>query len=183
MAQYRLSHCLFAFLVVVGCGLRAAAVPMPAIFALSPQQQKQPTKQTPAPQQDEPNSSDDQKPDLSDQVISDVLEPLQRGMEGRSLEQVLAIFDKSGMPDYAQVRDNLISFFRQCEAIRFRYKVLQVTSEKDHGFAVVEIDMAATPADQILVPVQRTTQMRFQIKLGPKGWQVVSFKPGDFFNL
>ena len=73
------------------------------------------------------------------------------------------------------------AFFSQYEAVRFRYKVLQVTSEKDHGSAIAEIDMAATPADETKMAVQRSTQMSFQLKLGAKGWKLVGFKPSDFF--
>src|SRR5271157_5796393 len=139
-------------------------------------------QQAPAPEQDEPNQSGQQPLTLTEQVIRDVLQPLQRGIEEHSPAQVLAIFDDRETPDYAQLRDQIRAFFSQYEAVRFRYKVLQVTSEKDHGFAIAEIDVAATPMDETKMAVQRSTQMRFQMKLGAKGWKLVGFKPSDFFT-
>jgi len=137
---------------------------------------------SPSSEQDESNPSDQQPLTLTEQVIQDVLEPLQRGIEEHTPAQVLAIFDQKQTPDYAQLRDQLRAFFQQYQAVRFRYKVLQVSSEKDSGFAIAEIDMAATPADEAQLGVQRTTQMRFQMKLGAKGWKLVGFKPSDFFR-
>jgi len=137
---------------------------------------------SPSREQDEPNASGQQPLTLAEQVIQDVLEPLQRGIEEHTLARVLAIFDQEQTPDYAQLRDQLRAFFQQYDPVRFRYKVLQVSSEKDSGFAIAEIDMAATPADETQLGVQRTTQMRFQMKLGAKGWKLVGFKPSDFFK-
>jgi|SRR5271157_639751 len=139
-------------------------------------------QQAPAPEQDQPNASGQQPLTITEQVIRDVLEPLQRGIEEHSPAQVLAIFDDRETPDYAQLRDQMRAFFSQYEAVRFRYKVLQVTSEKDHGLAIAEIDMAATPMDETKMAVQRSTQMSFQLKLGAKGWKLVGFKPSDFFT-
>ena len=141
----------------------------------------QQTQQPPALEQDEPNASGQQPLTLTEQVIRDVLGPLQRGIEEHNVAQVLAVFDPQDTPDYAQLRDQMRAFFSQNDAIRFRYKVLQVTSEKDHGFAIAEIDMAATPSDETKLTVQRSTQMRFEIALRAKGWMLTGFKPSDFF--
>jgi len=136
-----------------------------------------------APPEQEPSEASGQQPlTVTEQVIRDVLEPLQRGIEEHSAAKVLAVFDQQETPDYAQLRDQMRAFFSQHESIRFRYKVLQVEAEKDHGFAIAEIDMAATPLDEIQLTVRRSTQMRFQIKLGVKGWKLVGFKPADFFT-
>jgi hypothetical protein len=132
-----------------------------------------------APEQEQPGQ---QPLTLTEQVIRDVLEPLQRGIEEHSVAQVLAVFDPQETPDYAQLRDQMRAFFSQNESVRFRYKVLQVASEKDHAFAIAEIDMVATSIDETKLAVQRSTQMRFQLMLGPKGWKLTGFKPSDFFT-
>ncbi len=139
-------------------------------------------QQAPAPEQEPPETSGPQPLTVTEQVIQDVLEPLQRGIEGHNPAQVLAVFDQEETPDFARLRDQMRAFFSQYEPIRFRYKVLQVTSEKDHGSAIAEIDMAATPVDETKMSVQRSTQMSFQLKLGDKGWKLVGFKPSDFFT-
>jgi len=139
------------------------------------------SQQAPGPEQDEPNASGQEPLTLTEEVLRDVLQPLQRGIEEHNLAQVLGVFDPQETPGYASLRDELRAFLNQHEPIRFRYKLLQVTSEKDHAIAIAEIDMAATPVDQTQLTIQRTTQMRFQMKLGAKGWKLVAFKPSDFF--
>ena len=140
-------------------------------------QNQQPPSPGPAP----PPTPTEEKLDLSDQVIRDVFAPLQRGMEGHNPDQVLALFDQQQTPDYAQVRDQLRAFFAQYDAIRFRYQLLQVTSDKNGGSAVAEIEMEATPADPSQVTLRRETQMRFRLTLGRKGWKLVGFAPANFF--
>ncbi|MGO9516585.1 MAG: hypothetical protein ACLPND_06030 [Candidatus Korobacteraceae bacterium] len=138
-------------------------------------------KQAPAPEQEPPETSEPQPLTVTEQVIRDVLEPLQQGIEQLDSAKVLAVFDPEETPDYARLRDQMRAFFSQHDAVRFRYKVLQVTSEKDRGSAIAEVDMAATPAYETGMAVQRSTQMSFQLKLGDKGWKLVGFKPADFF--
>jgi hypothetical protein len=137
--------------------------------------------QVPAPVPGQAESSGEEDLDLSDQVIRDVFGPLQRSIEGHNLYQVLALFDRQAMPDYAQFRDHLRAFFDQYDAIRFRYQLLQVASDKNHASAVAEIEMDATPADTSQVTLRRDTQMRFRLILGRKGWKLVGFTPADFF--
>lgn len=161
-----LRNAALLLLLVAGCGGAAQVLA-----------QAQPA---PAPEQDEAKAPEPLT--LTEQVVRDVLEPLQRGIEEHSAAQVLAVFDQQETPDYAQLRDQMRAFFSQNASVRFRYKVLQVTAEKGSGFAIAEIDMAATPADETQLGVQRSTQMRFQIKLGAKGWKLVGFKPADFFT-
>jgi hypothetical protein len=102
-------------------------------------------------------------------------------MEGHNSYQVLALFDQQQTPDYAQVRDQLHAFFAQYDAIRFRYQLLQVTSDQNGGSAVAEIEMEATPADPSQITLRRETQMRFRLTLGSKGWRLVGFAPANFF--
>jgi hypothetical protein len=137
-------------------------------------------QQEPVPSQEAPPSSP-QPLTLTEQVIRDVLEPLQRAFEEHNSAQALGVFDPQETPDFARFRDQMRAFFSQYQTIRFRYKVLQVTSEKNRGSAIAEVDMALTPADETKMAVQRSTQMSFQLNLGDKGWRLVGFKPSDFF--
>ena len=120
--------------------------------------------------------------DLSDEVVRDVLTNLQVGIETHDLTRVLAIFDPQNMQDYAQFRDQMVAFFRRYDSVKFRYQLLQVTADKDSGFAIADIDMDADPSDILPTPQRRSTQMRFQMKRGLKGWKVVALRPADFFN-
>lgn len=119
--------------------------------------------------------------DFTEQVVRDVLETLQTGIASHNLNQALSIFDPHATVDYPHIRDEMRAFFAHYSDVRFRYKILQLTSDKDRGFVTSEIDLDATPLDENLMPLRRSTQMRFQLKQTPKGWKVVAFTPADFF--
>jgi hypothetical protein len=168
--------CLLLGAMVVLCPLALPAAGLPPLAA-----QEHSGQRDPAPSTDQAPSSPEQSTDIDDQVIHDVFGPLQRGMQELNLDKVVSIFDKDQMPGYAQVRDQIRSFFSRYESINFRYQLLQVTSEKDQASAVAEVDMDATPAGEAQMVQRQSLQMRFQMKLGPHGWKVIGFKPSDFF--
>src|SRR5271157_5108875 len=85
-------------------------------------------QEAPPSEQEQPAAPGPQPLTLTEQVIRDVLEPFQRGIEEHNVAQVLAVFDQQETPDYGQLRDQMRAFFDQTEAVRFRYKVLQVTA-------------------------------------------------------
>lgn len=168
-------------LFVLAGALQCAAAPRWGASAAIPLQEQsgQPAQ---AAKPDQADSSADSGTDLDDQVIKDVFDPLQRGIQGLNPDQVLALFDKDEMPDYAQVRDQVRTFFNRYQSINVRYQLLQVTSQKDSSSAVVEIQMDAVPVDESLVPLRRDVQLRFEMKLGSAGWKVTGFRPSDFFT-
>jgi len=120
--------------------------------------------------------------DLSDEVVRDVLTGFQRGIETHDLDRVLDSFDPQNMKGYSQFRDQMATFFLRYGSIKFRYQLLQVSSDKDLGFAIADLDMDADPYDILPTQQRRSAQMRFQMKRGPKGWKVIAMQPADFFN-
>ncbi len=152
------------------CGRTAlAAVPQ------SPQSPAVTPKAAPAPTGDDTLS-------LADQLIQGVLEPLRTGLETQNLKQVLSIFDRNEA-ETADLQQQLQAFFRQYDQVRFRYQLLQATSDKDHATATAELDMDAMPYQESLIPARRSVQMRFRLKQEAKGWKIVGFTPADFFSL
>lgn len=123
-----------------------------------------------------------EKLSLSDQVIQDILEPIRSGLEGQNVQQVMSAFERQG-PDYGNTRDQLGALFQMYNQIRFRYQILQVTSDKGHGSATAEFQMDALPYDVTQVAVRRSVQMRLQIQHGANGWKIVGLTPPDFFSL
>ncbi len=120
--------------------------------------------------------------DLSDEITRDVLTNFQRGIETHNLDKVLDVFDPDGMKDYAQFRDQMTAFFRLHDSIKFRYQLLQATADKDQGSAVVDVDMEAESIDILPTTQRHSTQMRFQLKRGAKGWKVTGLQPQNFFE-
>lgn len=141
-----------------------------------------PAESTAQSQSESPPSPPDSSFDLSDEVVRDVLSSFQRGFETHNLEKVLDVFAPQDMPDYAQFRDQMVAFFRLHESVKLRYRLLQVTSDKDLGFAIADIEMDEDPLDTLPTPQRRSTQMRFQLKREPKGWRIVGLRPSDFFT-
>jgi ketosteroid isomerase-like protein len=120
--------------------------------------------------------------DLSDEVVRDVFVEFQRAIESSNLDHLLGTFDPDATPDYPQIRQQFAAFFRLHDNIKFRYQLLQVTADKDVAFATADLEMDAQPADDLPTEQRRTTQMRFQMKLTPKGWRLTGLKPMDFFT-
>ena len=118
---------------------------------------------------------------LDDLVARDILEPLQGGMQGHSLKQVLNVFDQQSMTDYASLRDQLRAMFQNYSMFLFRYKLLQLTSDDDRASATCEIDLDATPVDDNALTLRRSVQMRLDLKHTAKGWRILAFSPSDFF--
>ncbi len=153
-----------------------------AVLAPAQQQSGQPQ---PAPDSGEQSAPADQGQGLtlSDQLIRDVFQPLQNGMQTQNIQMVLSIFDKKELSAWADLQAQLRAFFHQYDQVNFRYQILQVTAEKDRGTATAEVEMDALPYNFGQVPSRRSVQMRFQIKLGAKGWKVAGFSPADFFSV
>lgn len=133
--------------------------------------------QAPAPQSPEQQ----QALSLQEVIARDVLEPLQVGISTRNSKQIFSVFDPQATTNLPEVRDQFRSLLQNYSDLQFRYKLLQLTSEKDRASAICEFDMDATPLDQTLLPVRRSTQMRLQLTHTPQGWKVISFTPADFF--
>ena len=168
----QIAFCLLLAALIAGCLSKSVLAQQQS----SPQQQENSRKKSAqSPSAAEPL-------DFSDQVVSDVLEVFQSGIQSHNLKQALSVFDPESMPDYPRVRDDLRAFFDRYSVLLFRYKVLQLSSEGDRGFVITETDVDATPLDQNLMALRRSTQMRFELKQTPKGWKVVGIKPNDFFT-
>ncbi len=157
----------------------------PRLAAALPQQHSGPPQDSSgaktSPAQPAPADNEQQFSDLEDAVAHDVLEPLRNGIQVHSLKQITAVLDPQSMPDYAQVRDQFHAMLATYSVLKFRYKILQISSQDGGASVTCEFDLDATPADDNLLPVRRTAQMRLQLKPTSKGWKIVSFSPANFF--
>jgi hypothetical protein len=175
MAFPRFSACALVLTLILLCGSRLpAANPVP---------QENQSAATPRPDKTGQAASPIPQPlDLSDQVIRDVLTNFQQGIETHNLDMVLGVFDQQDTTDLAVFRDQMAAFFRLHDSVKFRYQLLQVSADNDVGFAIADIDMDADPSDLLPTQQRRSTQMRFQMKHGPKGWKLTGLRPAGFFN-
>jgi hypothetical protein len=163
--------------------LSTAIFPTPPALAVTQNQESTSAQTSATPQDQNENSSPATEIfDLSHEIVGDVLTNLQRGMETHNLDRVLAIFDPSGMPNYARFRDQMVAFFAHHDSFKFRYRLLQVSGDKDVAIATADVEMDAEPSDILPTEQRRSTQIRFELKRGPKGWKVIGLRPADFFN-
>lgn len=174
---------LLAVLTVGEGGSRFAAGADAVAFLAPAQQQSGQAQPAPGSGDQPPPADQGQGLTLSEQLIRDVFQPLQNGMQTQNIQMVLSIFDKKELTGWADLQAQLNAFFQQYDEVNFRYQILQATAEKDRGTATAEIDMDALPYNFGQVPARRSVQMRFQIKLGAKGWKVSGFSPADFFSV
>jgi hypothetical protein len=142
-------------------------------------QQRQPAP--PGAVEQEPTQTAQQPLDLQEAAAADVLEPLRAGIEGRNWKQILSVFDPATVPDFPNLRDRIRAFLDAYTAFQFRYKILQASSDGHHASMICEFDLDATPLDEGKVSARRSTQMRLQLTLTPKGWRISAFAPADFF--
>lgn len=125
----------------------------------------------------------DEKLNLNDQIVQDVLEPLRTGVETQNIKQILSVFDKHDFSAYGDLEQQLRAFYRQYQLVNFRYQLLQAAIDKDHASATAEIDMDALPYGGAEIPARRSVQMRFQLKQAGTIWKIVGFSPSNFFSL
>jgi len=144
------------------------------------QQQSSTQESSPAPDAQGPINAEGLT--LGEQVSKDVLEPLRIGIVSQNIQKVLSVFDQKELNSYAELQGQLNAFYLLYNEVRFRYQLLQVEADKDHGSATAEVEMDALPYQEMQVPVRRSVQMRLQLKLEPKGWKVTGFSPADFFG-
>jgi hypothetical protein len=125
-------------------------------------------------------AQDQQAPSgLTDAIASRLLAQVAEGLQGRVANTMLGAFDLDRMPAGAMFKQQITAFINQTDNIRVHLKELQV-----HGNNVsVDVEMDATPHSDIVVPVQKHTQMRFTAENGKSGWKFVDVEPRGFFTL
>jgi len=171
--------------LALGLGTSSAVVAAgasPPAGAVLPAAQQQSSAQGSSPGRDASSPPNAEGLTLNDQIARDVLEPLRIGMVAQNTQKVLAVFDQKELNGYADLQGQLNAFFHLYAEVRFRYQLLQVEADKDRGSATAEVAMDALPYQEMQVPVRRSVQMRFQLKLEPKGWKVTGFSPASFFG-
>ena len=120
---------------------------------------------------------------LSDQVIQDVLEPLRNGIaDPRHEPDVLSVFDKQSCLATRTLQQQFRSFFRSVQRGQFPLPDPAGYRRQGPWSATAEIEMDALPYEATGMPARRSVQMRFQLKLDPKGWKIVELQPADFFS-
>jgi hypothetical protein len=177
---------LIVALAALSCAARSESSATPVAVA----QENKAEQEQPAEKKEEDKKKDTRRrrgqDDVDAAVFSEaaansVLRDMRDGIEGRSQRLFLSAFDPDKMDGYLNFEDQIQSFFDRHESLRLHYRITQTTSEGGRGVALVSVDMELIPRGAT-APQRRSTQMRFELERGRRGWKVVDFRPRDFFN-
>ncbi len=113
---------------------------------------------------------------------NNVLGELRDGLEGHSQRLMLSAFDSDKMDGYTQFEDQIEAFFQRYEAFTVHYRVANATQEGSKGVMLVDFQMEEIPRSGKGNPVRKSSQVRFELERGKKGWKIVDFRPRDIFS-
>jgi hypothetical protein len=132
------------------------------------------------------NKSDDGQDVLdttvfSEKVANDVLGQIRDGLEGHTQRLMLGAFDDYTMDGYLQFEDQIERMFQRYDSFRVHFTIVQTTVEGSRGIVLVNARLEETPRGGG-APQSRTSQLRFELERGKKGWKVVDFRDRGFFS-
>ncbi len=119
---------------------------------------------------------------FTDDVARYVLGEIRDGLEGHLQRLMLAAFDDDKMPGYLQFEDQIQAMFDKYSEFRVHFRILQTTVEGSKGVVLVSFDLEEIPNTQGAQPLRKSSQVRFELERGRRGWRVVDFSPRGFFS-
>jgi hypothetical protein len=119
---------------------------------------------------------------FSDQVATYVLGQVRDGLEGHLQRLLLSAFDDDKMSGYLSFEDQIEAMFDKYSEFRVHFRILQTSVEGPKGVVLVDFSLEEIPKSQSAQPQRKSTQMRFELERGRKGWRIVDFSPRGFFS-
>jgi hypothetical protein len=137
---------------------------------------------------DQKNKKKDKKSDdtldtsvFSDRVANNVMNDIRDGLEGHSQRLFLSAFDGDKMDGYLRFEDQIQAYMEKYDSFRVHIRIIQTTVEQSRGVVLAQFEMEAMPRSG--GPVYRnSSQLRFELEKGKKGWKVVDLRPRLFFS-
>ena len=119
---------------------------------------------------------------FTDDVARYVLGEIRDGLEGHLQRLLLSAFDDDKMPGYLQFEDQIQAMFDNYSEFRVHFRILQTTVEGSKGVVLVSFEMEEIPKTVGAQPQRKSSQVRFELERGRRGWRVVDFSPRAFFS-
>lgn len=116
-----------------------------------------------------------------ERIANDVVGTVRDGLEGHSMRLMLSAFDGDKMDGYLSFEDQIENYFHRYEAFRVHFRVANVAIEGTKGVILVDAQLEQTPANGGM-PARKSSQLRFEIELGKKGWRIVDMRDRGFFS-
>jgi hypothetical protein len=159
---------LLIVLLLSSAALFAQNAPPPAAKGKAPKAKKLPP--TPPATQE-----------FSEDVAAQVLELIRGGLQSHDPSRMLAAFNRDQLPNYLTFEDQVHAYFNQFDSFRSYFRILQTSTEGDHGVVLTEFQIEAS-SNAGRLPLRRDAQVRFELAAGKNGWQIVDFSPRNFFQ-
>jgi hypothetical protein len=116
-----------------------------------------------------------------ERIANDVIGTVRDGLEGHSMRTMLSAFDGDKMDGYLSFEDQIENYFHRYEAFRVHFRVANVAIEGTKGVILVDAQLEQTPANGGN-PARKSSQLRFEIELGKKGWRITDVRDRNFFS-
>lgn len=117
---------------------------------------------------------------FSDRVANNVLNEIRDGLEGHSQRLLLSAFDGDKMDAFLSFEDQIQAFFERYEGFRVHFRIIQTELEGPKGIVLADFEMEGMPRGGGPV-LRRSSQLRFELERGKKGWKVIGLRPRGFF--
>src|SRR4051812_17878640 len=181
MSKNRFFGFLLLFAFALSMSLFAQDTPVP--------QDKQPVPPTDKQDKDKDKKKKKSKSQdvLNTEVFTDdvarfVLSEVRDGLEGHLQRLMLSAFDDDKMAGYLSFEDQIQAMFDNYSEFRVHFRILQTTIEGPKGVVLVDFNLEEIPKSPNAQPQRKSTQMRFELERGRKGWRIVDFSPRGFFS-
>lgn len=119
---------------------------------------------------------------FNDDVARYVLGEVRDGLEGHLQRLMLSAFDDDNMPGYLSFEDQIEAMFNRYSEFRVHFRILQTTVEGPKGVVLVDFQLEQVPRDANSNPQRKSSQIRFELERGRKGWRIVDISPRGFFS-
>jgi ketosteroid isomerase-like protein len=119
--------------------------------------------------------------EVTDAVADAVLRQIRDGLESHSQGMFLSAFDRDKFDGYLAFEDQVQAFFEKYEGFRTHFRILQISTEGAKGVVLAEFDVEGTSSGGGPA-MRRSSQLRFELAKGSKGWKVVDIRPRGFFS-
>ncbi|HZQ90508.1 MAG TPA: hypothetical protein VFA60_01805 [Terriglobales bacterium] len=114
-------------------------------------------------------------------VANDVLGLVRDGLEGHSQRLMLSAFDLEKMDGGLTFEDQIEAMFQRYEGFRVHYRILQNSVEGEKAVVMVLFEMEELPKNGN-APIRKSSQVKFEMERGRKGWKITDFSPRGFFS-
>jgi hypothetical protein len=119
---------------------------------------------------------------FNDDVARYVLSEVRDGLEGHLQRLFLSAFDDDEMSGYLSFEDQIQAMFDHYSEFRVHFRILQTTVEGPKGVVLVDFELEEVPKSANSNPQRKSSQIRFELQRGRKGWRIVDFSPRGFFS-